>query len=228
MARFSEQMVTEVVQRFWAAMARGEFITDAAAEAGTYRKKGARWLAACGGVRPRRGRDLKGRCLTFAEREEIAVGRAGGESMRAIARRLGRSPSTVSRELARNTGRGAGYRSTRAHALAYERASRPKPAKLHTNLKLRRQVEEDLRRRYSPEQIVGRLRRQFPDDLRDAGVCRDDLSIALCPVPRRVAPRSDDVSADRAGAAPPRPSGRQTPQPDPGHDQHHRASGRSG
>ena len=44
MARFSEEMVTEVVQRFWAAMQRGEFITDAAAEAGTYRKKGARWL----------------------------------------------------------------------------------------------------------------------------------------------------------------------------------------
>jgi transposase, IS30 family len=85
MARFSEAMVAEVVQRFWAAMARGEFITDAAAEAGTYRKKGARWLVAAGGVRPRRGRDLKGRCLTFAEREEIALARAGGESMRAIA-----------------------------------------------------------------------------------------------------------------------------------------------
>jgi IS30 family transposase len=44
------------------------------------------------------------------------------------------------------------------------RASRPKPSKLVTNLGLRRQVEEDLRRRYSPEQMVGRLRRQFPDD----------------------------------------------------------------
>ena len=164
MARFSDRMVPEVVQVFWSAMARGEFVTAAAAEAGTYREKGTRWLAAEGGIRPRRGRDLKGRCLTFAEREEIAVGRASGESMRSIARRLGRSPSTVSRELARNTGRGAGYRATRAHALAYERASRPKPAKLHTNLKLRRQVEEDLIRRYSPEQIVGRLRRQFPDD----------------------------------------------------------------
>jgi IS30 family transposase len=64
----------------------------------------------------------------------------------------------------RACGRGAGYRATRAHALAYERVSRPKPAKLHTHLTLRRQVEEDLRRRYSPEQIVGRLRRQFPDD----------------------------------------------------------------
>jgi IS30 family transposase len=163
MARFSDRMVPEVVQVFWAAIARGEFVTAAAAEAGTYREKGTRWLIAENGIRPRRGRDLKGRCLTFAEREEIAVGRAGGESMRAIAGRLGRSPSTISRELARNAGR-AGYRATAAHALAYERASRPKPAKLHTNLKLRRQVEEDLCRRYSPEQIVGRLRRLFPDD----------------------------------------------------------------
>jgi IS30 family transposase len=164
MAMFSERMVTEVVQKFWAAMARGEFITDAAAEAGTYRVKGARWLRAEGGVRPRRGRDLKGRCLTFSEREEIALGRAARQSMRVIARRLGRSPSTISRELSRNAGAADRHRATTAHALAYERASRPKPAKLVTNRTLRRQVEEDLRRRYSPEQIVGRLRRQFPDD----------------------------------------------------------------
>jgi IS30 family transposase len=165
MAQFSDRMVNEVVQRFWAAMARGEFITDAAAEAGTYRMKGHRWLAACGGVRPRRGRDLKGRCLTFAEREEIAVGRAGGQSMRAIAARLGRSPSTISRELARNAGcRGQAYRATTAHALAYERAGRPKPSKLAVNLALRRKVQDDLQCRYSPEQIVGRLAREFPDD----------------------------------------------------------------
>ena len=165
MVQFSGRMVAEVVQVFWAAMARGEFVTVAAVEAGTYRELGTRWLAASGGVRPRRGRDLKGRCLTFSEREEIAVARAGGESMRSIARRLGRSPSTISRELARNGDRAGGYRATRAHARAYVRASRPQPAKLAVNLRLRRQVEEDLRRRYSPEQIVGRLRRQFPDDL---------------------------------------------------------------
>jgi transposase, IS30 family len=76
MARFSDRMVPEVVQVFWAAMARGEFVTAAAAEAGTYGEKGTRWLAAAGGVRPRRGRDLKGRCLTFYEREEIALARA--------------------------------------------------------------------------------------------------------------------------------------------------------
>ena len=164
MARFSERMVTEVVQKFWAAMARGEFITDAAAEAGTYRVKGARWLRAEGGVRPRRGRDLKGRCLTFSEREEIAVGRAGGESMRAIARRLGRSPSTISRELVRNRGGAGCYRATSAHALAYERAGRPKPSKLSTNLALRKHVQSDLRKLYSPEQIVGRLRQEFPEN----------------------------------------------------------------
>ena len=164
MERFSDRMVPEVVQVFWAAMARGEFTTTAAAEVGTYREKGMRWLRADGGIRPRRGRDLKGRCLTFSEREEIALARAGGESMRSIAGRLGRSPSTVSRELSRNSERTGGYRATTAHALAYHRASRPKPSKLVTNVQLRRKVEEDLGRRYSPEQIVGRLRRQFPDD----------------------------------------------------------------
>ena len=163
-SRFVNAQVAEAVQPFWAALQRGEFITDAALQAGTYRKQGTRWVAACGGVRPRRGRDLKGRCLTFAEREEIALARARGETIRVIARRLGRSPSTISRELRRNADRGGGYRATTAHALAYERASRPKPAKLAANLALRELVQDDLLKRYSPEQIAGRLRRQFPDD----------------------------------------------------------------
>ena len=115
-------MVAEVFQTFWAAMARGEFITGAAAEAGTYRAKGRRWLRESGGVRPRRGRDPKGRCLTFAEREEIAIARARGHGIRQIAHCLGRSPSTISRELARNIVGTKGYRATTAHALAYERA----------------------------------------------------------------------------------------------------------
>jgi transposase, IS30 family len=163
MARFVNAQVPEVMQPFWAALQRGEFIADAAAQVGTYRQQGTRWVAACGGVRPRRGRDLKGRCLTFAEREEIALARARGESMRAIARRLGRSPSTICRELKRNADRG-GYRPTSAHARAFERASRPKPAKLATKLALRALVQDDLMRRFSPEQIAGRLRRRFPDE----------------------------------------------------------------
>jgi IS30 family transposase len=165
MVRFSNAQVAEAVQPFWSALQAGEFISDAAMQAGTYRKQGTRWVAACGGVRPRRGRDLKGRCLSFAEREEIALGRARGDTMRVIARRLGRSPSTISRELERNADpRGGDYRATTAHALAHERASRPKPAKLQSNLALRELVQDDLRRRFSPEQIAGRLRRRFPDD----------------------------------------------------------------
>ena len=115
------------------------------------------------------------------------MGRAGGESMRAIAARLGRSPSTISRELARNASGAGGYRARTAQALAYHRASRPKPAKLAVCQPLRRKVEEDLRRRYSPEQIAGRLRRQFPDDPEMRVLARDDLPIALRPVPRRFA-----------------------------------------
>ena len=160
--RFTDRMVPEVFQTFWAAMARGEFITDAAAEAGTYRRKGAGWLAAAGGVRPRRGRDLKGRCLTLAEREEIALGRARRDSIRTIAAVIGRSPSTVSRELSRNADGLGRYRATSAHALAYARASRPKPAKLATNQPLRDKVEADLAKRYSPEQIAGRLKVEYP------------------------------------------------------------------
>ena len=162
--RFSNQLVAEMIQPFWAAVQRGEFLTDAAAVAGTNRWRGLRWVREAGGVRPRRGRDLKGRCLSFAEREEIALGRAGGESMRSIASGLRRSPSTISRELARNDDPRVGYRASSAHALAYERASRPKPAKLATNLVLRAKVEQDLQRKYSPEQITGRLLVEFPDD----------------------------------------------------------------
>jgi IS30 family transposase len=151
-------------------------------------------LAEAGGVRPGRGRGLRGRCLTFAEREEIALGRAAGESMRSIADRLGRNPATISPELQRNLDRRGRYRATAAHALAYGRASRPKPAKLVTNLVLREKVEQDLEKKYSPEQITGRLRRQFPDDpemrvspqtiyqsiyVQSRGALRRDLAVCL-------------------------------------------------
>jgi len=130
MARFFNHMVSENVQVFWGALRRGEFITDAAEAAGTYRKQGTRWVIANGGVRPRRGRNPQGRYLSFAEREETALGRAAGESMRSIAGRLGRSPSTISRELGPNAELPGRYRATSAHAQAWGRAARPKPAKL--------------------------------------------------------------------------------------------------
>ena len=65
------------------------------------------------------------------------MSRAAGGSVRTIAAQLGRSPSTVSRELRRNREAGGGYRASSAHAMAYHRASRPKPAKLAVNLALR-------------------------------------------------------------------------------------------
>jgi len=157
-------MNTELVQQFWPAMRRSVFITEAAEQFGTYREMGGRCLAASGGIRPRRGLNLKGRCLSLRDREEIALARAAGESMRSIAARLGRHPATISRELARNSGRDGRYRPTTAHALAYQRASRPKPGKLLANPLLRQRVQQDPTKRYSPEQIVGRLRLEFPDD----------------------------------------------------------------
>jgi IS30 family transposase len=198
-------MVPEVVQPFWAALQRGEFLTEAAAVAGTHRWRGLAWLREAGGVRPRRGRDLQGRCLMFGEREEIAVARAAGESVRSIAARLGRSPSTVSRELRRNVdGRGGAYRASTAHALAYDRASRPKPAKLAVNLVLRRHVEQDLQKRYSPEQIAGRLRTEFPDQP-EMRVSTETIYQSLY-VQSRGALRRDLTKCLRTGRALRRPS----------------------
>src|SRR3712207_5101387 len=112
----------------------------------SHRWRGLKWLREAGGVRPRRGRNLKGRCLTFAEREEIAFGLAANESLRSIAARLGRAASTISREVANNSDARGRYRATVAHARAYERASRPKPARLATNVVLREQVEQEIGR----------------------------------------------------------------------------------
>jgi IS30 family transposase len=101
--------------------------------------------------------------LSVAEREEISRGVATGDSGRAIAKRLGRAPSTVSRELARNGGRSR-YRAQRADAAADRRAARPKPAKLAVEPRLRAVVEAKLTLRWSPEQIVGWLQVAYPDD----------------------------------------------------------------
>ncbi|MFF3246436.1 IS30 family transposase [Streptomyces sp. NPDC002870] len=103
------------------------------------------------------------RHLTGSEREEISRGIAAGESARQLARRLGRSASTVTREIARNGGRHR-YRAASADAAAYERGCRPKQAKLAQRPALRALVEAKLALCWSPEQIAGWLRRQFPGD----------------------------------------------------------------
>src|SRR5882762_7032924 len=119
-------------------------------------------LAFNGGIAPvarRRGPVA----LMLDEREEISRGIAGGESIRRIAASLGRSPSTVSREVARHGGRRS-YRATEADARAWELALRPKPCRLASHPELRWRVAEKLALDWSPEQISGWLKREFPAD----------------------------------------------------------------
>jgi transposase, IS30 family len=101
--------------------------------------------------------------LSLREREEISRGLAAGESRRSIARRLGRSPSTIAREVTRN-GEARRYRACTADRAAFARARRPKVAKLAACPRLRAVVESKLEVRWSPQQISGWLVGEFPDD----------------------------------------------------------------
>ncbi|MCA1677844.1 MAG: IS30 family transposase [Actinobacteria bacterium] len=134
-------------QRFWAAIALGASSVDAAAEAGVSAAVGVRWFRECGGMPSVTLAPASGRSLSFAEREEIAILRARGAGVREIARQLGRSPSTISRELRRNAatrGGGLEYRASTAQWHADRRARRPKSAKLAVNAELRRYVQDRL------------------------------------------------------------------------------------
>jgi IS30 family transposase len=101
--------------------------------------------------------------LSFVERERISRGIAAGESGRAIARALRRSPSTVSREIGAGGGRER-YRAVAAERRAVRCARRPKPTKLSSSPRLLAEVEKGLERRWSPEQISARLRVDHPED----------------------------------------------------------------
>ena len=101
--------------------------------------------------------------LRLEEREEISRGIAVGRSMRRIAQVLGRAPSTVSREIRRNGGSQA-YRANRADRSAWERALRPKPCRLALHRELRWRVAQKLALQWSPEQISGWLKQEFPTD----------------------------------------------------------------
>jgi len=101
--------------------------------------------------------------LSAWEREEIALGRAAGESLRSIGRRLGRHPSTVLREVRPDEQYGQRYRASQAQYRCYLRSRRPKRAKLSQAGPLRTQVLALLRRRWSPQQIAAWLTREFAD-----------------------------------------------------------------
>jgi transposase, IS30 family len=134
-------------QRFWAAIATGLSSEDAAVAAGVSVAVGVRWFREGGGMPSISRAPLSGRYLSFAEREEIAILKAGGCKVREIARRVGRSASTISRELRRNAATRSGgleYRATTAQWHAERRARRPKTAKLVANSALRQYVQARL------------------------------------------------------------------------------------
>jgi len=121
-----------------------------------------RILAETGGIRPAPRRRSQ-RTLTLAEREEISRGMVAGLSLRIIAARLGRAPSTISREVQRNGGQ-HNYRANRADESAWERAKRPKTCKLVQSPVLAHIVAEKLQLEWSPQQIAGWLKRNYPND----------------------------------------------------------------
>jgi IS30 family transposase len=159
----------EVRRGFWRLIVAGWSTEAASAAVGVERTTGLRWFTEAGGMPPLSLAEPTGRFLSFAEREEIALGRAAGLGMRQIARQLGRSPSTVSREVARGCLRRrprGRYRASVAQFRAEQRARRPKPGKLAVTPLLRAHVQQELLEGWSPEQIAGRLPEQFPHDER--------------------------------------------------------------
>ena len=151
-------------REFWERVsAGGESWSAAAAGVGVSNRVWMRWVAESGGVKPRLSEPT--RRLSYRERCRIEDLLDAGWSQAAIARDLGRAPSTISNEVRNHRrGRDGGYSADQAQALADQAARRPKPAKLATNLSLRREVQDRLLTNHSPEQIARRLREEFPDD----------------------------------------------------------------
>lgn len=162
-------------QRFMELRERGWSVRAAAREAGVSRTTGANWTR---GYKTYRGsqvvgfvppldrlavRQISRRFLAQDERIEIADLRHAGLSIRQVANRLDRAPSTISRELRRHATGGRGYRPFEAHRRATAARARHHPRRIETNLELRQLIDELLRQRWSPQQISRHLRRRFPD-----------------------------------------------------------------
>ena len=156
-----KQAPRPVRAEFWERVRSGLSPRDAGVAMGM-RKGAERWFRLAGGVKGNGPGPVPDRYLSLADREEIMVGLARGESYRAIGARIGRPASTISREVERN-GPARRYRALRAQALAEDRARRPKTAKLAADQELRGWVQEHLKMKWSPEQISKRLAAEFPD-----------------------------------------------------------------
>ena len=151
-------------REFWSQVRWCGSWESAGSAVGASRKLVRRWVAESGGVKPRLSEPT--RRLSYRERCRIEALLDAGWTQARIARDLGRDPGTISRELHRNATVRAGgsYGAENAQAKADQAARRPKEAKLATNLRLRREVQDRLTLNHSPEQIARRLREEFPED----------------------------------------------------------------
>jgi IS30 family transposase len=146
----------------WERWRQGESLQKIAQLFGRNHSSISRILAETGGIRPAR-RCRSRLALTLAEREEISRAVVAGQSIRSIARSIGRAPSTISREIKRNGGEDS-YRATLADQSAWDRARRPKPCKLAENRRLSNIVASKLQLQWSPEQIAGWLKQTYAGD----------------------------------------------------------------
>lgn len=163
MARQSYQRLSPAdIDEIWERLRSGHSVKPTARALGLSTSTVRSYLIRCGGIRPDPRHRGAGH-LSLEEREEISRGLAAGQSLRVIAAGLGRSPSTISREVAGNGGRHR-YRATVADQAAWTRSTRPKVCKLATNPVLAGIVAEKLQRRWSPQQIAGWLKLTYPDD----------------------------------------------------------------
>jgi IS30 family transposase len=162
MARRRRQYSAGERRELWERWKRGESVSEIGRALERPQSTIQHTLGRRGGVAPAERRRSR-LALTLHEREEISRGVAAGESARRIAVRLGRAPSTVTRELKRHRGRRR-YRAAGADRQAWERARRPQPCKLARNPALAAVVAAKLEADWSPEQIAGWLKERFPDD----------------------------------------------------------------
>ncbi len=203
MVRFTEMERVEVWDRWQAGDANRLIGRDLGRSAASIRAFVESW----GGVRPQ-PRTRSPRHLSLTEREEISRGVAAGVSLRMVAVRLGRAPSTVSRELARNGGRSR-YRAHHADRAALRRARRPKPSKLAENPELRAIVEEKLEDWWSPQQVARWLRRSYPDN-QEMYVSHETIYLSLF-VQGKGALRRELAQSLRTGRAYRRPKVKRAP-----------------
>ena len=162
MARRYKRLSPEELEVLWSRWQRGDTVVEISTALGCHKGTVSWHVQRRGGLAPA-PRHRAARSLSVAEREEISRGLAAGEGVRSLARRLGRAPSTISREIGRNGGALA-YRAAAADDAAWARARRPKRCRLASERRLRQLVERQLRADWSPEQIAVWLRRTFPGE----------------------------------------------------------------